>query len=279
MRPRLRRRPTARSSIESSRRWRSAAAISHRPCSTRSARSTLDPSDARALTLVGEIYEANKDWLKAAEAYGAANALEPGDTLAARADAMRERAAFETMPEEYRTIETAPTISRAQLAAVLAVHLEDLLRRARAGNAVVITDARDSWASPWIQSVTRAGVMDVFPNHTFQPTTLVRRADLASAVSHILTLIGTENPKRRHRMARPTPEVPGRGADAFELCCRGAIGVERRHGAARRWLVSAGAARHRRRSARGGRAARMRLRRDRHEGDGSQSAHDYRECC
>ena len=51
-----------------------------------------------------------------------------------------------------------------------AVHLEDLLRRARAGNAVVITDARDSWASPWIQAVTRAGVMDVFPNHTFQPT-------------------------------------------------------------------------------------------------------------
>src|SRR4029450_573622 len=34
---------------------------------------TLDPSDARALTLVGEIHEANHDWTKAGDAYGAAN--------------------------------------------------------------------------------------------------------------------------------------------------------------------------------------------------------------
>jgi tetratricopeptide (TPR) repeat protein len=167
---------------------------------------TLDPGDARALTLIGEIHETNKDWTKAADAYTAASALEPGDALSARADAMRERAAFDKMPEEYRTIESAATVTRAQLAAVLAVHLEPLLRRARGDNAVVITDARDNWASPWIMSVTRAGVMDVFPNHTFQPDTAVRRGDLAAAVSRILGLIATQNPKAaaRWRDSRPT---------------------------------------------------------------------------
>ena len=167
---------------------------------------TLDPGDARALTLVGEIHEANHEWQKAADAYSAANALEPGDVLAARADAMRERVAFDTMPEEYRTIETSPTVNRAQLAAVVAVRLESLLRRARGANAVVMTDIRDSWAAPWIQSVTRAGVMDVFPNHTFQPAAEVRRADLAAVVSHILALIGADNPKAAARWRDPRPK-------------------------------------------------------------------------
>ena len=167
---------------------------------------TLDPTDARALTLIGEIHEGNREWAKAAEAYTAAAALEPGDTLAARADAMRERTAFDAMPEEYRTIEAAPTITRAQLATVLAVHLESLLRQARAANAVVITDTRDSWAAPWIQAVTRAGVMDVFPNHTFQPTAVVRRGDLAASVSRILALIATENPKAAARWRDPRPK-------------------------------------------------------------------------
>jgi tetratricopeptide (TPR) repeat protein len=169
---------------------------------------SLDPSDARALTVVAEIHEANHEWTKAADAYAAANVIEPGDALAAKADAMRERAAFDAMPEEYRTIETAATITRAQLAALLAVRLEDLLRRARSSSAVVLTDTRGSWAAPWIQAVTRAGVMDAFPNHTFQPSTVVRRGDLAQAASRALTLIAAEKPRVAGRWADARPRFP-----------------------------------------------------------------------
>ncbi len=167
---------------------------------------SLDPGDARALALIGEIHETNREWQKAAEAYAAAAALEPSDELSARLDAVREHAAFESMPEEYRTIESAATITRAQLAALLAVRLEDLLRRARAANAIVITDARESWAAPWILAVTRAGVMDVFPNHTFQPETEVRRGDLAQAVSHVLSLVAAEKPTLAARWRDPRPK-------------------------------------------------------------------------
>lgn len=169
---------------------------------------TLDPADARALTMVAEIHEANHEWEKAADAYAAAHAAEPGEALAAKADAMRERAAFETMPEEYRTIEASPSITRAQLAALLAVRLEDLLRRARASNAVVLTDTRGSWAAPWILAVTRAGVMDAFPNHTFQPSGPVRRADLAQAASRVLALVAAEKPRLAARWRDPRPRLP-----------------------------------------------------------------------
>jgi tetratricopeptide (TPR) repeat protein len=165
----------------------------------------LDPADARALLLIAEVREANGEWAKAADAYAAVHAVEPSDALSARADAMREKAAFEALPEEYRTIETAPAITRGQLAALLGVRLEDLLRRARAANAAVMTDLRGNWATPWILAVTRARVMEPFANHTFQPGGPVRRVDLAQASSRVLTLIAAEKPRlaARWRDARP----------------------------------------------------------------------------
>ena len=76
----------------------------------------------------------------------------------------------------------------------VSVRLDDLFKRTGRRNAVVITDTRGSWAIPWIMSVTRAGVMEVYPNHTFQPAALVRRGDLADAASRVLSLIATEKP-------------------------------------------------------------------------------------
>lgn len=155
----------------------------------------LDPADARALILAADIHEARGDYPKALDALTAAVALEPGEALDDRIEGLRERAAFAAMPEEYRNIGTAPTVTRAQLAAVLGVRLDELLKRTRRRTAVVVTDTRGSWAAPWILAVTRAGLMEVYPNHTFQPNALVRRGELASAASRALSLLAAENPR------------------------------------------------------------------------------------
>lgn len=165
----------------------------------------LDPSDARALLLIAEIREANAEWLKAADAYAAVNAVEPSEATTVKVDRMREKAAFDAMPAEYRAIDSAPTVTRAQLAALLGVKLEALLRRARASNTAVMTDVRGNWALPWIHAVTRAGAMEPFPNHTFQPGGVVRRGDLAQAVSRVLGLIATEKPRIAVRWRDPRP--------------------------------------------------------------------------
>jgi tetratricopeptide (TPR) repeat protein len=165
----------------------------------------LDPGDTRALALVAEVHEGNHDWTKAADAYAALNAVEPSDATATKIDLMREKAAFDSMPAEYRAIETSPSVTRAQLAAVLGVRLEDLLRRARGSNPVVMTDVRGNWAQPWIMSVTRAGVMDAFANHTFQPSGAVRRVELAQAASRVLALIATEKPRLAAKWRDPHP--------------------------------------------------------------------------
>jgi tetratricopeptide (TPR) repeat protein len=155
----------------------------------------LDPNDSRSLVLIGEIYESQKDYAKAVDAYTAAAALEPSDELTNKIEDLRERAAFEAMPPEYKNIESAPTVTRGELAALLGVRLDALLKRSRTRNAVVMTDARGHWAAPWILSTVRAGLLEVYPNHTFQPDSGVRRGDLAQAASRALAVVAAENPR------------------------------------------------------------------------------------
>ncbi len=156
--------------------------------------SELDPSDPRAQVMMGEILEARNDPMNAIAAYEAANALERNEALERKIEAIRESMALAAMPAEFKAIDSSPNLSREQLAALVGVRLDEFFKRVPRRNAVVITDTRGSWATPWILSVTRAGVMEVYPNHTFQPEALVRRGELAEAASRVLSLIATQKP-------------------------------------------------------------------------------------
>jgi tetratricopeptide (TPR) repeat protein len=155
----------------------------------------LEPDEPRTHVLLGTLYEAKGDAARATEEYSTALSLQPDDALREKVAALKSRVAFEAMPPEYREIEATPTLTRGQLAALIGVRLEPLLSQARRVNAVVITDTRGHWASAYILAVARAGVMEVYPNHTFQPNAVVRRADLAQAASRVLELIAAGNPK------------------------------------------------------------------------------------
>jgi len=154
----------------------------------------LDPSDARAQVVIGEILEARKDVPNAIAAYEAAIALERNETLERKIESLREGLTLAAMPTEFKEIESSPSLSREQLAALVGVRLDELFKRVDRRTAVVITDTRGSWATPWILAVTRAGVMEVYPNHTFQPAAMVRRGDLAEAASRVLALIAVQKP-------------------------------------------------------------------------------------
>src|SRR6185295_9715204 len=105
-------------------------------------------------------------------------AIEPNAAVEARAEAARARSALALLPAEYRALDQASQITRADLAALVGIRLGRLLQNAPRTNAALITDVRNNWAAPWIMAVTRAGVMEPFANHAFQPRTVVRRVDL-----------------------------------------------------------------------------------------------------
>jgi tetratricopeptide (TPR) repeat protein len=154
----------------------------------------LDPTDTEALTAMAELLEARGEVTEALAAYESALAVEPSAVIERRRETLRARVALAALPEQYRAIETAPEVTRGDLAALIALRLGGLLQASRPVNAALITDVRAHWAEPYIMDVARAGVMDPYENHTFQPRGVVRRVDLAEAVSRLLSRVAAASP-------------------------------------------------------------------------------------
>jgi len=157
----------------------------------------LDPADAKSQAQIGELLEAAGDMEGAERAYAASLAIEPSADVEKRVAGLRARMSLARMPAEYRAIDQAAQITRADLAALIGIHLGNLLQGGtRSTDAALITDVRNNWAATWIVSVARAGVMDPFANHAFQPRTVVRRTDLAQAAARLLGRVAAQNPRR-----------------------------------------------------------------------------------
>lgn len=159
----------------------------------------LDGSDAAALVEAGAILEERQDFDAALANYRKAAGIEPSADVNARIAAATARAREARLPAEFKAIAQSPAITRGELAALLGIRLEPLLREA-ASRQEVVTDVRNHWAAPWIGIVLNAAVLDAFENHTFQPQGRVRRADLATAVSRVVGLVARRRPDLRQKM-------------------------------------------------------------------------------
>jgi tetratricopeptide (TPR) repeat protein len=155
----------------------------------------LDPSDPSLLVLVGEIHESRGEAAAAIEAYQKAQAMDASPEVAERIDILRRRAALAQLPQQYRDLGTVARLTRGDLAALLGIRLESVVKTAQQRQGVVLTDVRGHWAASWINAVARAGLMQPYANHTFQPKNAVRRGEFALAVNRALTLIGGRAPR------------------------------------------------------------------------------------
>jgi len=157
---------------------------------------SLDAGDTAAMVQIGDVLAARGDFDGAARWYGEAVVLDPGGEVEAKLDAARARVEASRLPAAYRAIEGTAQLTRGELAALIGVRLPGLVQAARKRDAVVVNDVRSHWASTWILAVVRAGIIDPFDNHSFQPRTVVRRADLAVAVSRLLGQLAADDPIR-----------------------------------------------------------------------------------
>ena len=151
----------------------------------------LEPDVAAGLALQGDIHETLGDLEGAERAYASAYRVDPSAEHGARLERIRARVIVARLPPAYRAIPDTSEITRAELASLIGVRLEAVLKAAPRDESVLITDTRGHWAAPWVQVVSHVGVMEVFANHTFQPDTVVQRGELAQVVSGLLTVIGS----------------------------------------------------------------------------------------
>jgi tetratricopeptide (TPR) repeat protein len=154
-----------------------------------------DPTEDRAvLGRLGTLLTAQKQYERALDAWRRILSRDPRDAEALKRS--RETIAaieFAKMPEEYQRIPGAPRISRADLAALLSAKVPQLGKIKEREPRVAI-DISGSWAREHIVSLLALDVMDVYPNHSFQPGAIVRRGDLARAAARVLDLFRVRAP-------------------------------------------------------------------------------------
>ena len=154
----------------------------------------IDDGDARSHAGIAAILEAQGDVLGALAEYEKARAIDPSEAPETAITRLRAAAALAKLPAEYRAIPNNTTVNRAELASLIGIRLESLIARAKPRQ-VIITDVRGHWAQPWITPVVRSGAMDTLPNYEFGPRRQVRRGELATTVSRLLTLIAAAKPE------------------------------------------------------------------------------------
>lgn len=147
----------------------------------------LDPDNARAYRVLGEAHYAGNELEGAYEAYLVAAELDPRSIeIRARLESIERQYQEENLPPEYTEIEQSERVNRAQLAALLYLELRDAFQQATDGASVIATDIANHWASDYIRRVLGLGILEVYPNHTFQPGGFVRRVELAEALARAL---------------------------------------------------------------------------------------------
>src|SRR6478736_1112510 len=110
----------------------------------------VDQTDRPSRIQYADVLEEQGDSAGAVKALEAAQAIERSADVESRLSTLRERADLAGLPPEFRAIEASPTVTRAQVAALIGVRLPGLLRAAPKRPAALVTDINRHWAAPWI---------------------------------------------------------------------------------------------------------------------------------
>jgi tetratricopeptide (TPR) repeat protein len=153
------------------------------------------PDDPEIQFAYGECLSESQDYEKALAAYEKAQQLKPDPNTEERIADTRKIMAFHAMPEEYQNIAQTPEINRAQLAALIFTNLK-FLEKYGTSNSVIIVDVFDHWAKNYIQKAVDTGMMEVFPNRTFQPSRMISKIELARVAARILEILEANEGKK-----------------------------------------------------------------------------------
>ena len=119
-----------------------------------------------------------------------------------RVEVLKNRLGIFELPSQYYDIISSESISKEEVAALLAVKFQDVVEKSSRKPPIII-DIATSWADNYILQMTSLGLLDIYPNHTFRPKKIINRAEMAEV---LLRLVNYLNDRGFRFMQQIPPE-------------------------------------------------------------------------
>ncbi|HEK86534.1 MAG TPA: tetratricopeptide repeat protein [Candidatus Aminicenantes bacterium] len=150
--------------------------------------SQLSPKDKQILKEYAETLLENDDLSQSLDLYEKLNELSPGDKqVQEKITYLKNQLGIVEIPSRYNDIPKFQSLTREDLAAILGVKFNAYLPGPT--SPPIIVDISTSWATRFILKVTAANLMDIYDNHTFEPTRVVTRAELAETFFRLINYL------------------------------------------------------------------------------------------
>ena len=156
---------------------------------------TNDPENSEILKLYGEVLFTIQDHKKSLEIYEKLSLKEPDNLqIKDRLEIIKNRLGIFELPSQYDNISNREAVTREDIAAVIGVKFKDILQDPTQQPPIIV-DIATSWAAKFILKVTTLGLIDVYPNHEFQPTKSLNRAELAEILVRLIMYLNEHGHK------------------------------------------------------------------------------------
>lgn len=131
-----------------------------------------------------------EDYQRALAIYEKVQSIAPDPAVESSLQKTRKRIEFLAMPREYQDISRTGEINRSQLAALMMTNLE-FLQKYSSEESIIVVDIFDHWAKSYIRQAVNLGLMEVYPNRTFQPWRAITKLELTRAAYRALQILET----------------------------------------------------------------------------------------
>jgi len=102
-----------------------------------------------------------------------------------RMETIKNRLGIFELPSQYNAIQSTESVTKEDVAALLSVKYKDIIDE-QSGKPPIIIDISTSWATRFILQTASLGILDVYPNHTFQPKKVITRAEMAEILFRLI---------------------------------------------------------------------------------------------
>lgn len=151
--------------------------------------SSNEPNNKEILKKYGEVLFQAERHTKSLEIYEKLQKLEPqNEEIKGKIETLKNRLGIFELPSQYNSIISREAVSREEIAALLSVKFKEILGEPSSPPPIII-DIATSWASKFILLITSFEIMEVYPNHTFLPKKIVKRAETAKILLQLINYL------------------------------------------------------------------------------------------